>query len=152
MTPRRVVVTGVGAVTPVGNDAASTWRALVAGMSGVAPVQLPGDSCPVRIAGTVKDFSLDAYPAAKRYRRYLSRGPSFGVAAMLQALADARVGDAYPPDRRAIALGASAAPVEVANVLEFSVAWHGSGPQQAAVQPPLDAIRHAQTTDRKSVV
>jgi 3-oxoacyl-[acyl-carrier-protein] synthase II len=38
MTARRVVVTGLGAITPVGNDAASTWNSLVAGRSGIGPI------------------------------------------------------------------------------------------------------------------
>ena len=48
---RRVVVTGLGAITPVGNDAATTWRALVEGQSGAGPIsKFDASSFPVRFA------------------------------------------------------------------------------------------------------
>ncbi len=54
---RRVVVTGLGAVTPIGNDARSSWRAAVAGESGVDFIRaFDASGFPVRIAAEVKDF------------------------------------------------------------------------------------------------
>ncbi|HEY5059338.1 MAG TPA: beta-ketoacyl synthase N-terminal-like domain-containing protein, partial [Gaiellaceae bacterium] len=54
---RRVVVTGLGAVTPIGNDAQATWRAAVAGESGVDFIRaFDASGFPVRIAAEVKDF------------------------------------------------------------------------------------------------
>ena len=56
---RRVAVTGIGAVTPVGNDAESTWRSLVAGRSGVGRITtFDPETFTVKIAGLVKDFEL----------------------------------------------------------------------------------------------
>jgi len=56
---RRVAVTGIGAVTPVGNSAEETWQALKAGRSGVTKIDtFDASTFPVQIAGTVKGFDL----------------------------------------------------------------------------------------------
>ena len=60
---RRVVITGMGAVTPLGNDLATTWQALLAGQSGVRPItRFDVSDYAVRIAGEVRDFALDLAP------------------------------------------------------------------------------------------
>lgn len=85
---RRVVVTGVGAVTAVGNDAESTWQAMVAGRSGIGPITLfDPEPYPVRIQAEVKDFALGERVDAKQ-QRHMNRGVTFGVGAALEALAD----------------------------------------------------------------
>ena len=59
---RRVVVTGMGMVTPVGHDLESTWSALLAGKSGVGPISLfDARTFPTRIAAEAKDFHLERY-------------------------------------------------------------------------------------------
>ena len=64
---RRVVVTGMGMVTPVGRDLESTWSALLAGKSGVGPITLfDARTFPTRIAAEVKDFRLDDYLDGRR--------------------------------------------------------------------------------------
>jgi 3-oxoacyl-[acyl-carrier-protein] synthase II len=85
------VVTGLGAVTPVGHSAAETWQALVAGRSGVARITLfdPG-ALPVQIAAEVKGFDPTPYVDAKAASR-LERFTQFALAAAAQALADAGV-------------------------------------------------------------
>ena len=67
---RRVGVTGLGAVTPLGNDARSTWNAAVAGESGIDWIRSfdPGDA-PVRIAAEVKDFDATQVASAKEVRK-----------------------------------------------------------------------------------
>ena len=61
---RRVVITGVGAVTPLGNDIESTWQALIAGQSGVKPLtKFDGSDYAVRIAGEVRDRLLKVMAA-----------------------------------------------------------------------------------------
>jgi len=67
---KRVVVTGLGAVTPIGNDARSSWEAALAGRSGIDWISSfdPGDS-PVRVAGEVKGFDPVAVAGAKEARR-----------------------------------------------------------------------------------
>ncbi|HEX9441773.1 MAG TPA: beta-ketoacyl-ACP synthase II, partial [Roseiflexaceae bacterium] len=67
---RRVVITGLGAVTPVGNDVPSTWRALLAGTSGVGPItRFDASALPIRIAGEVKGFALDPAVDSREARR-----------------------------------------------------------------------------------
>jgi 3-oxoacyl-[acyl-carrier-protein] synthase II len=89
--PRRVVVTGMGAVTPVGLDVETSWRAVVEGRSGIGPVTLvPVDHLPVRIAGEVKGFDPTTVMEAKDARR-TDRFSQFAVAAAREALAQARL-------------------------------------------------------------
>ena len=67
---KRVVVTGVGAVTPVGLDAPSTWAALLEGQSGVGKVtQFDASDYPVQIAGEVKGFDATGRIEPKELRR-----------------------------------------------------------------------------------
>ena len=85
---RRVVVTGVGAVTAVGHSAEETWAAMLAGRSGIGPITLfDPEPYPVRIQAEVKNFELGDRVDAKQ-QRYMNRGVTFGVSAALEALAD----------------------------------------------------------------
>ncbi|MBL9160898.1 MAG: beta-ketoacyl-ACP synthase II [Verrucomicrobiales bacterium] len=83
---RRVVVTGMGAITPVGHDVETSWRAVVEGRSGIGPVTLvPVDHLPVRIAGEVKGFDPTTVMEAKEARR-ADRFSQFAVAAAREAV------------------------------------------------------------------
>ncbi len=105
---RRVVITGVGAVTPVGNDAKASWSSLVAGRSGIGRISsFDASTFPVRIAGEVKDFDVRKEVPDPRLRKHLSRAGGFGVAASAEALEDAGLGDAYPAHRKGVSVGAS---------------------------------------------
>ncbi len=86
---RRAVVTGLGAITPIGNDAATFWASLLAGTSGVAPITTydPSEE-EVRIAAEVKGFDPATWIDFKQARR-MSRFSQFAVAAAAQAIADA---------------------------------------------------------------
>ena len=86
---RRAVVTGLGAITPIGNDAATFWASLLAGTSGVAPISTYDASGEeVRIAAEVKGFDPATWLDFKQARR-MSRFSQFAVAAAAQAIADA---------------------------------------------------------------
>jgi 3-oxoacyl-[acyl-carrier-protein] synthase II len=101
---RRVAITGIGAVTPLGNDAPTTWRRLLAGESGVDFIEaFDASAFPVRIAGEVSDFDPTGLTAAKELRR-LDRNVVFALAAAKEALADAG-GNGYDPERVGIVLG-----------------------------------------------
>jgi len=85
----RVVVTGIGALTPLGNDAETTWGELIAGHSGIAPItafDATGYDCP--IAGELKGFDPAAHVDAKLLRR-IDRSAALAITAALQAVADA---------------------------------------------------------------
>ena len=95
---RRVAVTGIGAVTPVGNSAEATWEALKAGRSGVTKIDtFDATTFPVQIAGTVKGFDIADHVPDPADREHLSRAAGFGVAAALEALKDAGIDGAYEP-------------------------------------------------------
>jgi 3-oxoacyl-[acyl-carrier-protein] synthase II len=86
---KRVVITGMGAVTPIGNDVASYWNALVAGQSGGGPITLyDASGQPVRIAAEVKDFDAEAFLGRKEARR-TDRFTQLVLLATDQAIADA---------------------------------------------------------------
>jgi 3-oxoacyl-[acyl-carrier-protein] synthase II len=73
---RRVVITGLGAITPCGNTAAATWAALIAGCSGIGPVtRFDATNCTARIAGEVKDFDVTRPLATPLHPRGASGDP-----------------------------------------------------------------------------
>ena len=86
---KRVVITGLGAVTPLGNDVPTLWEGLLAGRSGISPITLfdPSD-LEVRIAGQVKDFDTVALFGRRQARRN-DRFTHFALEAARQAVADA---------------------------------------------------------------
>jgi beta-ketoacyl-acyl-carrier-protein synthase II len=103
---RRVAVTGLGAVTPLGHDARSTWEAAIAGTSGVDWIRsFDTTGYPVRIASEVKDFDPVAIVGPKDARR-LERNVVLAVAAARQAWADAGV-DGIDPARAGILVGSA---------------------------------------------
>ncbi|MBE9040546.1 beta-ketoacyl-ACP synthase II [Oscillatoriales cyanobacterium LEGE 11467] len=87
---KRVVVTGVGAVTPVGNTPEEYWAGLLAGRNGIGPITLfDASKHACRIAGEVKQFDPHQYMERKEAKR-MARFAQFSVAASHQALADAK--------------------------------------------------------------
>jgi 3-oxoacyl-[acyl-carrier-protein] synthase II len=107
VSKRRVVVTGLGAITPVGNDVAATWQSLLDGRSGAGPIT-KFDSAPfaVRFACEVKDFDPSAYMDRKDAKR-ADLFTQYAVATAVQAMRDAGLADAtsYDPDRLGVIVG-----------------------------------------------
>jgi 3-oxoacyl-[acyl-carrier-protein] synthase II len=102
---RRVAVTGLGAVTPLGNDWRSTWDAAVAGRSGIDFISTFDTSAfPVRIAAEVKGFDAAAIVGPKEARR-LDRNVVLAVAAATEASADASLDGVYEPSRVGVLFG-----------------------------------------------
>ena len=102
---RRVAVTGLGAVTPIGNDAPSTWQAALAGKSGVDFIRsFDASGYPVRIAAEVKDFD-PATAGDRRELRNLDRNVVLALAAGREAVADAKLDGAYDAGRVGILFG-----------------------------------------------
>ena len=118
----RVAITGFGAVTPVGNDAETTWKSLVEGRSGVGKIDtFDAETFPVNIAGLVKDFDLSERIEDPHARRHLSRAGGFAVAAALEALDDAGIdGNTYDPDEKGIAVGGSVGRPDLYELVEMS--------------------------------
>jgi 3-oxoacyl-[acyl-carrier-protein] synthase II len=87
---RRVAITGIGLVTPVGNDVAATWDALLAGRSGGAEISLfDASGFPVHIAAEVKGFRYDESRDERKLLKFTNRSHRFALGAAEQALRDA---------------------------------------------------------------
>jgi len=104
---RRIVVTGLGCISPVGNDVATAWDSIQAGRSGIGPLTaFDSEKFSAKIAGEIRDFDLDTYLAPKDARK---SDPfiHYGMAAAIQAIADAGL-DEQPDqaERYGVAIGA----------------------------------------------
>ena len=101
---RRVAVTGLGAVTPLGNDARSTWAAAVAGESGIDWIRsFDASGFPVRVAAEVKDFDPATVASPKEVRK-LERNVLLSLGAAKEAMADAGL-NGFDPMRVGIVFG-----------------------------------------------
>ena len=104
---RRVVVTGLGAVTPIGADAPSTWAAALAGRSGVDFIRsFDASGFPVRIAAEVKDFDPTSVASHKEARK-LDRYVLLALGAAREAVADAGLDGVYDASRVGILFGSA---------------------------------------------
>jgi 3-oxoacyl-[acyl-carrier-protein] synthase II len=89
LSKRRVVVTGLGLVTPVGNTVDESWRNIVNGVSGIRPItHFDASAFPVRIGGTIRDFDPEIYVPKKDVRK-MDPFMQYGMAAGIQAVRDA---------------------------------------------------------------
>jgi 3-oxoacyl-[acyl-carrier-protein] synthase II len=103
MSRRRVVVTGLGCISPVGNTVAQAWATLLAGQSGIGTIsKFDASAMACKIAGEVKNFELESYISAKEART-MDTFIHYGVAAAHQAVADAGLltGDALDSEEAA---------------------------------------------------
>lgn len=119
MTKRRVVVTGLGAVTPLGNTAGEFWRRLIAGESGVGPITaFDASDFATRFAAEVKDFDADSL-LGKREARRMDRFSQYGLVAAREAIEDAKLPDDQAfKNRVGAVLGTG-----IGGILTF---WHNS--------------------------
>src|SRR5699024_592745 len=104
---RRIVITGMGCLSPVGNDVASAWDAICNGRSGIGPLEsFDPEHFPAKIAGEVRDFDIGDYLTPKEARKcqpYID----YGMAAAMQAIDDAGLGDSEADvERIGLAIGA----------------------------------------------
>jgi 3-oxoacyl-[acyl-carrier-protein] synthase II len=128
---RRVVITGMGAVTPVGLDVQSTWDAVVHGRSGVAPVQAFDTSdLNVRIAGEVKDFDPTRYLDRKEARR-MDRFLQLGIVAALEALRDSALEiGADNAERVGVIVGSGIG--GIGTIVDAAMVLHTRGPDRVS--------------------
>ena len=103
---RRVVVTGLGTVTPLGNDLEETWSALLQGRSGVSRITLFDPSeFTAQIAGEVKGFNPEDFVDRREARR-MDRFTQFAVASSLMAFKDSALqSDQVDPQRMGVIIG-----------------------------------------------
>jgi len=109
VSKRRVVITGLGAITPVGNTVESAWDAVTNGRSGIGPItEFDSSQLTTRIAGEVRDFDVEEYMPAKEARR-CDKFIHYGMAAGIQALNDSGLLDddsPVNPERVGFSVGA----------------------------------------------
>lgn len=102
---RRVVVTGLGAVTPIGNDVASYWDGLKNGKNGIAPItSFDTSDLKAKLAAQVKDFDPKQYMDAKTVRQ-TDRFEQFALAAAIQAAQDSGIQEQIDPERLGVYFG-----------------------------------------------
>lgn len=140
-TNRRVVITGMGWITPLGHDIETVWRRLLAGDSGAALTTIfDARTFPTQFAAEVKDFDLRRF-LGPRYEQHqtCSRNAGFALAAAEMAWANAGLngGPGVDPDMVGVYLGGGEGPVDFGNFAAAAVA--GWDPARRA----LDAVRWA---------
>jgi len=106
LTKKRIVVTGLGLLTPVGNDANSSWSALKNGRSGIGPIEhFDTSSFTTRFGGSLKDFHCKDFMEPKEARR-MDIFMQYGIAAGVQAYEDSDLVDgSFNPERFGVAIG-----------------------------------------------
>ena len=105
---RRVVITGLGAVTPLGNDIGSNWSAAIAGKCGIAAIRgFEGEDLPISVAGQVKGFDPLAAGLSAADVRHYDIYCQYAVAAALEAMADSGLvsGENIAADRLGVYIG-----------------------------------------------
>ena len=91
MNRRRVVITGLGLVTPLGNSVEESWNNILAGKSGISTItNFDASTYPVRVSGSIKNFELDSY-IPKKEQKKMSAFIHYGMAAGIQAVEDAGI-------------------------------------------------------------
>jgi 3-oxoacyl-[acyl-carrier-protein] synthase II len=126
---RKVAVTGLGAVTPIGNDARSTWRAAVAGESGIDWIRaFDATGLPVRVAAEVKDFDPTEVASPKEVRK-LERNVLLSLGAAREAMQDAGL-NGFDPTRVGIVFGTAIGGVN--GILEQEEVRRDRGPERVS--------------------
>lgn len=129
MSRRRVVVTGLGMLTPLGTDVPSSWQGILAGRSGIAPLEhMDLSAYATRFGGSVKGFNVEEYLSVKEARK-LDLFIQYGLAAGFQAVRNAglEVTDANR-ERIGVAMGSGIG--GLTNIEETSRTLHDSGPRR----------------------
>jgi 3-oxoacyl-[acyl-carrier-protein] synthase II len=125
---RRVVVTGLGAITPIGNDVAATWHGLVSGRSGIGHItRFDPSPYETQIAGEVKDFDPQKAMDRKEVRR-TDRFTQLAVGAAAEALADAKVDTTKDNDRIGVAIATGVGGLET--LIEQVLVMEKRGPSR----------------------
>ncbi|MBU6417871.1 MAG: beta-ketoacyl-ACP synthase II [Xanthomonadaceae bacterium] len=129
MSKRRVVVTGLGMVSPVGNDVATAWKNVVAGVSGIGPItHFDASAFPTRIAGEVKDFDPAQFIPPKDIKK-MDTFIHYGIAAGTEALRDSGL-EVNEANAARIGAAVGAGIGGIASIERTSIAYHEGGPRK----------------------
>ena len=128
---RRVVITGLGAVTPLGNDLPTTWRALLAGKSGIGLIsRFDASGLPIRIAGEVKNFALDPAVDPREARR-MSLHVRYALNAVLEATRAAELDmEKEDPEQVGVIFGSGSGGLDL--IFEQHDVYREKGPRRVA--------------------
>ena len=130
MSKRRVVITGLGILSPVGNDLASSWDGITSGRSGIGPItHFDATAFATRISGEVKGFDPAAWIAPKDIKK-MDPFVHYGVAASLMAIQDAGLDIAADPENIGVAIGAGIGGLK--GIEETTIKYHEGGPRKVS--------------------
>ena len=131
MKGRRVVVTGLGMLTPLGNDVADCWSEICQGRSGIREISsFDVNSFSTRIGGCIENLDLSQYLTAKQARQ-MDTFVHYGIAAGVQAFDDSGLGDCvYNSDRFGVAVGSGIG--GIAKIEETTLTLRDSGPRRVS--------------------
>lgn len=134
MQKRRVVVTGLGLISPLGHTVASSWEGIVAGRSGIGPVDsFDISGYPTRFGGPIRDFDVDEYMRPKDARKY-DPFVHYGVGAAIQALNDSGLDvDAEQPERIGVSIGSGIG--GIGTIEKTCVTFHEQGRNTRKLSP-----------------
>jgi len=129
LSRRRVVVTGLGIISPVGNSVSDAWAAILAGKSGITRIsRFDPSSFPTQIAGEVKAFDAARYLAAKEVRRF-DTFIHYGLAAAIDALADSGI-ELDKEDRNQVGVCIGSGIGGLPLIEETHIAFSAGGPRK----------------------
>lgn len=130
MSKRRVVITGLGIVSPVGNTVENAWENIISGKSGITRIsQFDASNFSSQIAGEVKDFDIQEYLSAKEARR-MDTFIHFGMAAGIQAIRDANLEDLTHLDAERIGVNIGSGIGGLPMIESTDAIYHTGGPRK----------------------
>ncbi len=130
MSKRKIVVTGLGIVSPVGNTISSAWESIIAGKSGITRIsRFDASGFTSQIAGEVKDFDIHQYLSAKEARR-MDIFIHYGMAAAIQAVKDAGIDEISQLDAERIGVNIGSGIGGLSMIESTDIAYHAGGPRK----------------------
>jgi len=128
MSKRRVAITGIGILSPLGNDLATSWDGIVNGRSGIGPItHFDASAFATRISGEVKGFDAAQWIPPKDIKK-MDPFVHYGVAAALMSIADAGLDIAADPERIGVAIGAGIGGLK--GIEDTAIKYHEGGPRK----------------------
>ena len=136
---RRVVITGMGVITPLGENVSTLWENITAGKSGIGPIRRwDASAFTTQIGGECFDFDPVAHGIDKRESKRLDRFAQFAIAASRQAMADAGLDKgAGDPDRAGVLIGSGIGGIETLEEQAFVLKDKGPGRMSPFTVPRL---------------
>lgn len=130
MSKRKVVVTGLGIVSPVGSTISTAWENIISGKSGITRItRFDASNFTSQIAGEVKDFDIQQYLSAKEARR-MDTFIHYGMAAAIQAVKDAGIDDVGQLDPEQIGVNIGSGIGGLPMIENTDTAYHAGGPRK----------------------